>query len=368
MSTLKQKANSILDEKNEKIIPENIKKDVIIFDVEGTLEGIDTSDATATADDLAQDATAYVNGVKISGSLRDYRETSSVVNFLGDISYVNQQNEAVIMTYEAGSSASDMIISNKTILNGQISCSKLASDIGLTANILKKNETVLGVVGTLETGGIDTSDATAIASDIINGKTAYVDGEKITGTYYPQAIGNNNITFLEAGDIISIDLQKLANAISNLDDEDKALELVLDGGCGKEITIKFADAVNVDNLFEESGLGLAINEDTSYFTGNAWVNNFEGNFVENAFKEELELKSYAYSDTLTVGDLPSILEWLTNTGDAGSIVFTYPNNVPVLPIFITNTFQLYVDEGCGALIPKVYELPDGPIITVTKQV
>jgi len=38
MSTLKDKAQKILDEKNEKIISDNIKKDVQIFDIVGTLD------------------------------------------------------------------------------------------------------------------------------------------------------------------------------------------------------------------------------------------------------------------------------------------------------------------------------------------
>lgn len=39
------------------------------------------------------------------------------------------------------------------------------------------------VVGTYEP--LDTSDATATATDIINGKTAYVNGEKVEGSYVP---------------------------------------------------------------------------------------------------------------------------------------------------------------------------------------
>ena len=39
MSTLKEKAQSILDEKNSKILPENIKNGIQIFDITGEYEG-----------------------------------------------------------------------------------------------------------------------------------------------------------------------------------------------------------------------------------------------------------------------------------------------------------------------------------------
>ena len=51
------------------LIPKNIKKGTTIFNVEGSLEALDTSDANATAGDIALGKTAYVKGEKIIGSL-----------------------------------------------------------------------------------------------------------------------------------------------------------------------------------------------------------------------------------------------------------------------------------------------------------
>ena len=51
----------------------------------------------------------------------------------------------------------------------------------LVARYIKKGITIGGITGTLEI--LDTSDATATPCDIAKGKTAYVKGEKITGTY-----------------------------------------------------------------------------------------------------------------------------------------------------------------------------------------
>ena len=53
-------------------------------------------------------------------------------------------------------------------------------DDDIKPEYIKKGRNILGVDGDYE--GIDTSDATATEKDILAGKTAYANNEKITGT------------------------------------------------------------------------------------------------------------------------------------------------------------------------------------------
>lgn len=67
---LQTNLDAILQDKNTNLLPENLKEGVTCLGVEGAMDsGIDTSDATATANDIINPKTAYVNGEKIIGSI-----------------------------------------------------------------------------------------------------------------------------------------------------------------------------------------------------------------------------------------------------------------------------------------------------------
>lgn len=69
MSELKEALINISEEVRTKVIPENIKAGIQIFDTEGEYTGLDTSDATATAGDVLEGKTFYANGEKHIGTL-----------------------------------------------------------------------------------------------------------------------------------------------------------------------------------------------------------------------------------------------------------------------------------------------------------
>jgi len=182
MSTIKQLANSILSEKNSKIISENIKKNVEIFDITGSYEGIDTSDADATSSNIEYDKTAYVNGQKVTGTLP--KNSSFLVNgyaeSIGTLTEV-ENSGSKSLRFDRTVAMPAAIFGNGTI-TGFISYSDLATFGSITAGRIKKDETIFGVTGTYEAGG-STPDYITLSNGVVL-NISYFLQEKYTEPTY----------------------------------------------------------------------------------------------------------------------------------------------------------------------------------------
>ena len=123
----------------------------------GSARYVETSDATAAAGDILTGKNAYVNGSLINGSMPNNGKTD------GTISTVDGT-----VTIPAGYTT-----------GGTVQISEAEQGKVIPGNI-KAGATILGVDG--KASVVDTDDADATAGDILSGKTAYVNGQKITGT------------------------------------------------------------------------------------------------------------------------------------------------------------------------------------------
>lgn len=161
--------------KEDNFIPANIRKDVSIWGVVGTLDpgstpapdpnlipanvkagvtidgitGTFTNDATITADYILDGFSGYANGEKITGNI--------------------PSKDAA--TYTPGTA--DQYINAEQYLSG---AQKIAGDANLVAANIAQGKEIFGVTGTF------TSDANATAESMQLGVSAYVNGARVVGT------------------------------------------------------------------------------------------------------------------------------------------------------------------------------------------
>jgi hypothetical protein len=161
--------------------------------VEGALNDLYTKAnyGNATASQILKDKTALVGGKKVTGTMEDRGLAQYGSWGCGDLGCGSGDDAYYsINSLPEGYYHSD---GNWWAPEARINANTLRASLGITADKIVKGQSIAGVSGTGETGysscssccptlASQTSSATAGAGDILSGKTAYVNGSKITGS------------------------------------------------------------------------------------------------------------------------------------------------------------------------------------------
>lgn len=216
----------------------NIKTGSSIFGVNGTF----TSDATATSDKILKDETAYVKGVKVTGTIP------------------SQQGGIVT----PGTTAKTAVAAG-TYAAGDV---KVAGDTNLVSGNIKSGSAIFGVRGNKYV--VDTEDTGIVSPDIIvEGVSVYAYGEKITGTM-SAASGTITVT-VDADNVEKAYMRPSVETSGYMTDtEEGNFETAINAFPGKSVIPSTSDAVipNDTYIYDIGEAGLTIKGDANLISEN----------------------------------------------------------------------------------------------------
>lgn len=344
--------------------------------------GIDTSDATAVADNILLNKTAYAKGIKLTGTIKTYSKASSVdltdpkgvtletaeTYCPEDITVVPQLQEKTVTPSETQQTAtpdanyaglSKVTIGAVQTKEVTVTPAKGQQVLEVTDNKYYKKVTVeaipedyiipSGTIHITENGivdvsgkananvdvptGVDTNDATAVSGDILQGKTAYAKGVKLTGsvlTYDGTFVGNTHT--------ITATLTNVTAAIGN------ATTIAV--GETKVLTYTAADGYALPDTVTVTGATGVWDKDAGTLT----LSNPTGDVAFTIAGVEVVR---GYTVTLNNGDVPVPFSYYINENASvlveGSSLPLVLNNVYRIKLEINATGN-YLTNTTGSLI------------------
>ena len=177
--------NAVTSNIDNNITVENIRSGVSILGVTGNYSGIDTSDATATADDIVTvchlshgegyyiPKTAYVNGNKINGNIKETRSINGqipenpIIARVENISNIGAWTNYIVFNTTIQSNYS-YVVNNTSSLRISVLNTALTNVFNITSDKLLNGYTLFGVTGNYSGGMKEYANTTTMNNDISN--------------------------------------------------------------------------------------------------------------------------------------------------------------------------------------------------------